>query len=334
MENNIQNKRGSNFVHRIRYDNERTYSNLDFQFHSVPINLIAASGENTNAFLKEPFFKVLENVDFNNLHLYIPEFSSSVKIWRKGVLDEMDNLGIRYNSGEVDYSYYFSTERKKNVNTKILSENFKKFPRILNYDWLKNNDRKIEIAIDLFVKELKKATRLNRKRAEKKFHKLFNKFPFFLKRDNYSNYWHEPRFYYNDKEYYEPDFGLKPNFNQKTDLSILEIKLPNEGFIKKTKFHRKPYSTIIDHIFQVNDYKEYLESDEYLSNIKKVFGFVPESIDYNILIGRLDDKMADLSVFNKRLRQINSTHINFVSYDELLEYQVKYLERIKMLKIL
>jgi hypothetical protein len=103
---------------------------------------------------------------------------------------------------------------------------------------------------------------------------------------------------------------------------------------RKKKFHPTQYQNIIEHICQVNDYKDYLESDEYHSLIKKTFGFFPDSIEYNILIGRLDDKKNSLSIFNTRLRQLNAMHINFITYDELLDYQVKYLERMEMLKIL
>lgn len=83
----------------------------------------------------------------------------------------------------------------------------------------------------------------------------------------------------------------------------------------------------------MNDYKDYLESDEYQESIRKVFGFVPTKLEYNILVGRLDDKTKGFSVFNKSMRQINATHINFITYDELLDYQVKFLERMKILKV-
>lgn len=249
------------------------------------------------------------------------------------MLDELDNLGIKFNTGKVDYSFFFSEGRKRNLSTDILSDNFKLFPRKLNYEWLYFNDKQIERVIDLYIKELKRSSRLNNKKEEKRFHTLFNKYPSLIKRDNYSKHWYEARLYYEEKNWYEPDYTLKPNFNQRTDLSILEVKLPNEGFIKKTNFHPKPYSSIVNHIFQVNDYKEYLESDEYQETIKKVFGFMPDSIDYNILIGRLDDKTESMKILSKRMRQMNALHINFITYDELLDYQVKYLERMKVLKI-
>ncbi len=333
-ENNIGFKKATDFFEVVTKDRERTYSNCDFKFCELPIVLIVDVWENRDAFANYGFAEVIDNIGLEKLHLFISTFQSAVKTWRRKVLDELDNIGIKYNSGIIDYSYYFSEQRKRNVTTKILSENFKRFPRKLYYEWLENNEIQIEIAIDEYVKELKKITRLNNKKEEKKFHKIFNKYPFLLKRDNYSKHWYEPRLYYNESEYYEPDYSLQPNFNQRTDLSVLEVKLPNEAFLKSKTFHQSPYNRILEHIFQVSDYKDYLESDEYQSEIEKVFGFVPNNIEYNILVGRLDDKTEGFKLFNKRMKQINSTYINFITYDELLHYQVQYLERIKMLKVL
>jgi len=332
-ENNIQNQRAIDFFQRITCDKRRFFSNGDFNFCSIPIVLIVDEGENKSAFSYYGFSDVIQNIGHNRLHLFIPELKSCVISWRKKVLDELDNLGIKFNSGKIDYSYILSRDKKRNVETIVLSENFKLFPRKLSYDWLNFNEREIEMAIDKYVKELKRANRLNKKKDEKRFHKIFNEYPFFIKRDNYSKHWYEPRLYYEENNYFEPDYTLLPNFNQRTELSILEVKLPNEGFIKKTKFHPKPYSAMLDHIFQVNDYKEYLESEEYQDMIKKAFGFVPAKLEYNILMGRIDDKNDSLKVLNKRLKEMNATDINFVTYDELLDYQVKYLERMKFLSI-
>jgi len=333
-ENNVGGLRAYEFYATICKDNERTYSDCDFKFCEIPTVLIVDKDENKTAYLSYGFSDVIDNIGLDKLHLFISQFRSAVKTWRKKVLDELDNIGIKFNSGIIDYSYYFSDERKKDTETRILSENFKRFPRKLNYDWLVTNEVEIEKAIDKFIKELKRASRLNKKQEEKRFHKLFDKYPFLIRRDNYDKHWHQPKLFYNETEYYEPDYGLQPNFNQKTDLSILEVKLPNEAFIKKKSFHPNPYNKIIEHIFQVNDYKDYLESDEYHTAIKKAFGFVPDSIEYNMLIGRSDDKISSLTIFNKRMRQINALHINFITYDELLDYQVKFLDRVKLLKII
>jgi hypothetical protein len=331
-ENNIHYQDAKEFFQKIILDKIRTFSNRDFKFSSIPTILFTDPNENKNSFMGIGFDNVISDIGLNKLHLFKPDIINSVKAWRRRVLDELDNSGIRYNSGNIDFSYLLSKEKRRNISTNILSDNFILFPRKLDYEWLITNEKQIEIAIDNFIKELKRSKEYN-KRNEKRFHKLFNKFPLLIKRDNYVKHWYELRLNYEENKYFEPDYSLLPNFNQQTDLSILEIKLPNEKFIKKTKFHPNLYGKIFDYITQVNDYKDYLESEKYFENIIKKFGFLSDKIEYNILIGREDDKNENFKLFNKRIEQIHATHINFITYDELLEYQVKYLERMNILKI-
>ncbi|MGN0003377.1 MAG: hypothetical protein ACI35V_08080, partial [Sphingobacterium composti] len=107
----------------------------------------------------------------------------------------------------------------------------------------------------------------------------------------------------------------------------------NETFLRKTSFHRPPKSNLMKHIFQVNDYKDYLESDCYLSQINNAFGFIPKKINYNILVGRQDDKEENIYDLEKRMRQIGQNNLNLMTYDEILDYQVKFLERMNLLSI-
>ncbi|WP_071891180.1 DUF4263 domain-containing protein [Hymenobacter sp. PAMC 26628] len=334
-EDNIDKEKATDFLQRITRDTSRTYSNLDFNFYNIPIILIIDQGDHTDAYSKYKFSDVLEDTTIENFGTYLKHFISSAKTWRKQVLDELDNLGVKFNSGNIDYSYYFSSDRKSKVDTNILTKNFKSFPRKLNYDWLILNEKQIELGIDRYIKELKRATRLDKKdKEEKEFHNIFNDNSFLIKRDNYNNHWYEAKLHYNKKNFYEPDYSLSPNFSHLTDLSILEVKLPNERFIKKTKFHPDPYSSLMSYIFQVNDYKDYIESEEYQKKLNQVFGFIPTKVEYNLLIGRSADKASNIYNLNKRMRQMGALHINLLTYDELLDYQVKYLDRIKLLKVL
>lgn len=155
----------------------------------------------------------------------------------------------------------------------------------------------------------------------------------FLLRDSYSKHWYEPRLYKNLTEFEEPDYTLKPNFTFETDLSLLEVKLPNENFVTQSKFHTSPKSKLMRHIFQVNDYKDYLESNQYLEQINKTFGYIPKNINYNILIGRQKDKDENIYNIKKRMRQMGQNDLNLMTYDELLEYQVKFFERMKLLDV-
>lgn len=101
-------------------------------------------------------------------------------------------------------------------------------------------------------------------------------------------------------------------------------------FMTKSKYHKKPRSRLIQHIIQVNDYKDYLESDEYLSAI---IGYVPKKIKYNLLIGRNDNRDENIHHLNKSMRQLGQKHLNLITYDDLMDYQVKFLNRMELLEI-
>ncbi|MDX2129719.1 MAG: DUF4263 domain-containing protein [Chloroherpetonaceae bacterium] len=324
-------ERSEEFKNWLRKDFERTYSKRDFNLNEMPICLIVSSEENKTAF--HNYDLTIDDIGIDKIHLFTSDFISTIKSWRKSVLNELDLLGIRFNSGIIDYSKYFSEKRKTHIGTKILSENFKLFPRKLNYYWLNFNTKQIEKSIDEFIKLLKRSSRIGKKGEEKVYHKFFRENKYFLLRDSFSRYWYEPRLMKNEVNYEEPDFFLKPNFNYRTDLNLLEIKLPNETFMKSKKRHNAPLSKLIEHIIQVNDYKDYIESAQNKTELNKIFGMVPQKISYNILIGRKEEKDQRIFELEKIMRQLNQGYIHLMTYDELMEYQVKFFDKMNLLEI-
>ena len=324
-------KNVADFRDFIRFDYKRTYSKRDFNFNLIPLAVIVESNLNKSAF--HEFDVVIDDLGAEKLSLFVQDFSLAIKSWRKRVLEELDTIGIRFNSGIIDYTYYFKDRRTRFQPTKVLSENFKLFPRKLRYYWLDYDKREVEIAIDEFIKMLKRSRSIGKKGEEKMFHFFFNRNKSFLLRDAYSRFWYEAKLMKNETEYEEPDYILKPNVTHETDLSLLEVKLPNEAFMTRKKRHKSPRAKLIQHIIQVNDYKDYLESDEYLSEINNVFGYIPKRINYNILIGRNESKQEHIHELNKTMRQLGQGELNLMTYDELMEYQVKFLDRMDLLNI-
>lgn len=315
----------------IRFDYNRTYSKRDFNLKEIPIALIVDSSQNKSAF--KNYDLCIDDLGVEKLNLFTPNLSSTIKSWRKRVLDELDSLGIKFNSGIIDYTYYFKDYNQRNKSTSILSENFKLFPRKLNYYWLGFNKRQIEESIDKFIVLLKRSRKIGKKGEEKVYHKFFNENKMFLLRDSHSKLWYEPKLMKNSSEYEEPDYTLRPNLTYQTDLSLLEVKLPNESFMTNKRYHKTPRAKLIQHIIQVNDYKDYLESDEYLSEINKVFGYIPKKIKYNLLVGRNESKEEHSFELNKTMWQLGQGGLNLITYDELMEYQVNFLNRMDLLKI-
>lgn len=315
----------------IRFDYDRTYSKRDFNLKEVPLAVIVDEDQNKSAF--NNYNLCIDDLGIDKLNLFAQDFSLTIKEWRKKVLEELDLLGIKLNSGIIDYTYYFSNKRARHKTTDILSENFKLFPRKLNYYWLDFNKKQIEKSIDQFVKMLKRSRTIGKKGEEKLYHKFFNENEAFLKRDAFSRLWYESKLMKNTTEFEEPDYTLRPNLNYQTDLNVLEVKLPNEPFMTNKKYHKSPRSKLIQHIIQVNDYKDYLESDEYLSSINKVFGYIPKKIGYSILMGRNDARAEHFAELNKTMRQLGQGELHLVTYDDLMEYQVNFLSRMELLEI-
>jgi len=330
--NSIENKLALDFRKKLIADSNRTYSNRDFNLDKIPVILLIDPTENIDFYFRQGFSFLLSDFGAEELAKHIRELMNPIKAWRKSVLDELDNLGIKFNSGVVDYSYYFRKIRKYQ-NTRILSESFQLIPRKLSYYWLDQNQRQIESAIDEFIVLLKQTHRSNKKREEKLYHKFFNRNKSFLLRDNYSRSWYEQKLPLSKNKSYEPDYSLKPNMNYETDLSILEVKLPNESFVKQRAFHPNMYSKLFDHLGQINDYKDYLESEAYQEILKKQFGWLPKRIEYKLLIGRQDDKDEHQDILKKRMRHFGQNHIYLMTYDELKEYQVKFLDRMNLLEV-
>jgi hypothetical protein len=334
-----QNKsKGVEFIDTLIRNSSQTYSNRDFNLKALPFFILISQNKNDEYkedYLKEQYFEESQLIGQpEKLELYLSEIVSRVKNWRKKLLDELSNFGIEYKNGYLDYP---STKNLfKNITTEILSDNFKIIRRRLNYVWLNKNNSQIEQSIDEFIKELKWSER-NKSKDEKKFHTLFRKYPLFLSRDVYNNQWYEPRLKYTlvngEKKYIEPDFILKRNFRKDTDLSVLEIKLPQEGFMKNSNFHPSPLSSFMNHLFQVSDYKDYLENEQNSKVICDYFGFKPIKFDYNLLIGREDNKQKQSQMFELRLNQMNMEFIKIITYDNLLELQVRFLQRLKILEI-
>lgn len=321
------------FRRNLIKDNGTVYSNRDFNLKEIPTILILDQDENPNFYSTMGFSQIIFDIGPDNLYQYKNALVDSIKSWRKKVLGEMDNLGIKFNSGKIDYHYYFTEKLGKSKYTNILSENFKTLPRKLNYDWLEYNRQQIEQSIDKYIKLLKQSMSFKAKQEELLYHEFFNDNQFFLKRDSYSEKLHEVKLDRNASEHYSLDFTLRPNFNYQTDLSLIEVKLPNEGILKKKGFHKSFLAKVYGHLAQVSDYKDYLEDPEYQAFVEKRFGFVPRRIDYQLLLGRSSERDENLDVIQKRLRQFNHEHVTLTTYDDLYDYQVKFLDRVNLLHI-
>ena len=321
-----------NFQRFIISDSSITYSNRDFNLRSLPIFLLLEKRFDRRSRYSLGLAAIDDSDTGINFESYRPKIVDIIKDWRRSVVAELDALGIKSNSGRINYSNLKLIFEKRMIDTNILSENFRYFPRKLEYYWLKDNKHQIEQGINTFIKMLKWSAQ-NKKHAEKSYHTFFNENLQFLERDVYKKTWHEAKFKRQNNQFYSPDFSLETNLNYLTDLSILEVKLPNERLVGKRDFHKNILGKVFNHLKQVSNYKDYLGDQMNKSIVEKELGFMPSKIEFNILIGRMEEKQEHEELINTTMRQFGKQDIRLLSYDELMEYQVAFLERMNLLNI-
>lgn len=334
VQENDYTKKEEQYKFYLERDFTRTYSNRDFNFHKIPTILLLEKGQSINFYGYKGYAGIIKELCSEEFFKNKQVLLGGIKGWRTKVVGELDNLGIEFNSGVVNFDIYLKRWKKgeQTKPTEILAENFQIFPRRLKYSWMFENARQIELAIDNFIRLLKQSQQLPKKQEEKKYHEFFNEHPFFLKRDNFSRHWHEAKLKIKENLFFQPDYTLKPNFNYQSDLSLIEVKLPNENIVKKSDFHKTFLGKVFQHLNQVHDYKEYLQDAAKNTSINDVFGFVPKKINYNILIGRSEHKDENIYYINKGLDRYSKS-VNLMTYDELLDYQVQFLYRMNLLKL-
>jgi len=90
----IEFKTSDDFRDTIRLDYERIYSKRDFNLREIPIVLIVDKSHNKSVF--NGYDLCIDDIGIDKLHLFIPDIISTIKTWRKAVLEELDSLGIKF----------------------------------------------------------------------------------------------------------------------------------------------------------------------------------------------------------------------------------------------
>jgi len=331
-ENNIDGLSAVEFYNRITKDTDRTFSDGNFYFHTIPVVLIVDEGENNQAFRAHGFADVLNNIALENLYLYSYEPASVIKEWRRRLFGDLSNIGIPFERGQLQYHYTLPERKRQGRYTRILSDAYKTAPSRLLYDWIVNDERQFAIAIGKLEKEMKRARRLGI-RDEKCFSDLLDQYPALIKRDNFSTHWHESVLRRDGNESYRLDFTLKPNFSQLADLSVLELKLPQDRIIVSRNFHPTFSKPLVQNLSQVNDYRRYMKDGKNFREIKDAFDFVPQKVDYTILVGHQEEKEEYLETFNLRNQDFNAGGTHITTYDEFVQTDIDYLARRDLLSI-
>jgi hypothetical protein len=125
-----------------------------------------------------------------------------------------------------------------------------------------------------------------------------------------------------------PDFAISPVLPRDSGdwVKLLELKGPDAKILEnKRNLHRGLAPAVTHALAQVNDYHESLFDPLNLKSVEKALGYVPESSERAVLIGRVP-AAQDMGLWDKRRAEQPSVRI--ITYDDLLqEQQVRHAWR-------
>lgn len=164
---------------------------------------------------------------------------------------------------------------------------------------------------------------LNRGASETEMHRFFEEHPAILMQARMGiPISHQPRFVRPKDN--RPDFAFSSILGTSSDntIALMELKGPSEPTLTRG-FHPGFAARVHRAIDQLKDYEGYLRDPANIPAIMRAFGFLPESSNLAVLIGRSPQKSEE-EVWGRRQQELD---VEIVTYDEILEVQKKQLER-------
>jgi hypothetical protein len=315
----------------IGNNSTETYSKSNYYLRNIPIIKICNEHDDVNPTERNYiYFDYCLDIHIDN---YLLEASSkAIAYTRDLIISDLKTLGLmldnKYHLIKTNFALYHYEK-----DLKILSKEFVERQKLKSFYWFEYPIEEVEEAINRYMDMISTLQKFD-KREEKEIHRFFKKNPYFILRDKYSDYYYEVKFQNSaDLSAIAPDFILKPfEFKEINETEIFEIKLPGEGIVKKKRFHQNFRSDFWEHLVQVKDYQDYFRMHDVQDEIIKKLGYLPSDYLYTLLVGNSEHKDLNLNVIDRLARQFNFQDINILTFDELLNYQIRYFEREKMIK--
>ncbi|MEZ4809050.1 MAG: DUF4263 domain-containing protein [Allomuricauda sp.] len=324
---------------------DTSYSNGNFRISSIPVILytdIEVNGtiapDNWQAILKKN--KEGQHDGFMNA------FESTIKTWRKQLIQDLDNLKILNRNlqhfHETNfYKNYYKNQIGNNsesyflLKTRIVSQEFVKLPAPLIYDWLIIGRKEIENTIMAFNSTYNHHVKYDRKNNERTIlHDFFNNNKMILLRDAYIDLEYEKNLFdLNGKTNEECDYILKTEFPEFLKTTFFEVKKEDVTFYVKKKTKRPQLSSnYLSHLEQVWRYKDYSENVINDSELKEKLGYKTQNFEHILLAGRKEEKLEMKEKFSNDLdRMFNGVEV--ITYEELEELNIDYYDKFNRLSI-
>jgi len=125
-----------------------------------------------------------------------------------------------------------------------------------------------------------------------------------------------------------PDFAISPVLPRDGEdwVKLLELKGPEANILDSRRYlHRALAHDVTRALAQVNDYNESIHDPLNLKSVEKALGYVPQSTERAVLLGR-NPPTEDMALWDKRRAELPSVRI--ITYDEILqEHQLRHAWR-------
>src|SRR3546814_16959167 len=93
-----------------------------------------------------------------------------------------------------------------------------------------------------------------------------------------------------------------PDLPSHQNTTFFEVKKENVKMMVKMNKKRPRFSSEMhDHLYQISDYRKYTTKPENAAELAVKMGYLPERNSFQLLVGRLDEKLEAKDIFREKL---------------------------------
>ncbi|HEY9561268.1 MAG TPA: Shedu anti-phage system protein SduA domain-containing protein [Anseongella sp.] len=344
--NNVEgNSELANAHHIVRFLNHsiESYSNQNFRVSSIPV-VLHSEAEDKSDLQNLGFNAIVKSNGLCSHRNLVDVVEDQIKKWRESFIEDLDRLELDLS---VESFFKNDSEKRRYVQrfgknypdsfskTNVLSMQFIRFPKTLDYDWITISDEMLESTLTVFRTTFRANIKYDRRQNERTIiHQLFLRNPSLLHRDSYADHKYELSLKEKqDNCRQNCDFILMPDLPSHQNTTFFEVKKENVKMMVKMNKKRPRFSSEMhDHLYQISDYRKYTTKPENAAELAVKMGYLPERNSFQLLVGRLDEKLEAKDIFREKLGD-HFPGIEVVTYEELESLYIGYINKLGRLRV-
>jgi|GEM_PF-6821662 len=323
---------------------DESYSQGNFRISSIPV-ILYSSADNKTELQEAGFDAIVKRKEAFEHPYFIRVVEQLIKNWREKVIIDLENIGLSpkrfpYFRNDPEKQNYYNLhgrnyERTFFHRTIILSREFIAKPSYLDYDWLRYDHNFIEKAITGFRQTYLYHVKYDRQNNERTIlHSYLKNNKLIMERDVFNNHLYEtPLSQVNSTESQICDFILRPNLPEYQHTTFFEVKKEDVQMMVKKNVKRPQFSSPMhSHLYQIADYQSYSQSSENQAELKSKLGYHTNKFEYQLLVGRLEEKEEVKEVFEGMLKK-HFSGIQVLTFEDFEELNNMYLKKFCRLQL-